>query len=215
MRTYIGAAMAAMAVIAVASVATATSASAQPRSAVPAPAASAPSTLPPVAFRCAAAGVAVQVSNGQMLNDQVSVGPDPDDPTLCRWKRGFTTAESYFGLVSRTTTEGLAELRAGLQDLFSGKRTEFTVRKSAIAVGGGRNDYDDTWKRLPDAVITVAGRTINTVVFQNTPRALTFPTSSVQTLWYDPALGVWVKRDVVVHPGNRWGEPWEVVKITQ
>ena len=205
----------ALAIIAVASVATAATTSAQPRPGAPSPAATAPSALPPVAFRCAAEGVAIQVSNGQMLTDQASLGPDPGDPTLCRWKRGFTTTETYFGLVGRTTTDGLPELRAGLQDLFSGRRTEFTVRKSALAVGGQRNEYDDTWKCLPDAVITVAGRTINTVVFQNTPRALTFPSSSFQTLWYDPALGIWVKRDVVVHPGNRWGEPWEVVKITQ
>ena len=97
----------------------------------------------------------------------------------------------------------------------SGQRTEFTVRKSGVSIGGQRNDYDDTWKRLPNATITVAGRTFTAVVFQHTQQSPRFAGVSTQTLWYDPTLGIWVKRDVVVAPGVRWGEPWEVVKITQ
>jgi hypothetical protein len=170
--------------------------------------------MPPVPFRCAAEGVAIQISNGQMLTDQASLGPDPGDPTLCRWKRGFTTSETYFGLVGRTTTEGLDELRAGLRDLFGGQRTEFSVCKSSLSVGGARTEYDDTWKRLPNQTLTVAGRTINAVVFQNTQQSPRFPGVSTQTLYHDPASGLWVKRDVVAAAGVRWGDPWEIVKIS-
>jgi hypothetical protein len=173
------------------------------------------SQMPPVAFKCPANGIAVEIRVEQQLNDSVSQGPDPSDPTLCRWKRGFTTTEIYFGLVTRSTTEGLPEIRAGFQGLFSGERREFSVRKSSLAINSGRNEYDDIWRRLPNETLTIAGRTMNTIVFENDQRALRMPAVGSQKLWYDLATGMWVKRQVKVQPGTRWGSDWEVVKISQ
>lgn len=173
------------------------------------------SQMPPVLFKCPANGTAVEVQVEQQLNDSVSQGPDPSDPTLCRWKRGFTTTETYFGLVTRATTDGFAELRTGFQALFSGQRTEFSVRKSSLAINAGRNEYDDTWRRLPNETLTIAGRTMNTIVFENDQRAVQMPAVGSQKLWYDPATGIWVKRQVKVQAGTRWGSDWEVVKISQ
>jgi hypothetical protein len=182
---------------------------AQPRAAPPSP-------MPPVQFRCPASGTKVESRTDQQVFEWESLGAEADDPTLCHRKSGmWTTGEFYFGLTSRATTDGLAELRAGYQDLFSGRRTEFTVRTSGISVGGQRNDYDNTWKRLPDEAIVVAGRTVNAVVFQHFQQSPRFAGGSTQTLWYDPQTGVWVKRQVTVAPGNNWGSNWEVVKITQ
>lgn len=153
-----------------------TPAQAQPRTPAAAPSPPAQATpagaMPAIAFKCPVNGLAIESRTEHQINEFVSQGPDPSDPTICRWKRGFTVTESYFGLVTRATTDGLAELRAGLQALLNGQQTEFSVRKSGIAVGGGRNEYQETWRRLPNETLTVAGRTVNTFVLQNDQRGV-------------------------------------------
>jgi hypothetical protein len=176
----------------------------------------APNTRPAVQFQCPANGTKVRYKDEHQIYGYESLGPAADDPTLCRSKSGmWSTNELFFGQISRNITVGLDEVKAGFHDLFTGRKTEFSVQTSGLSVDGTRNEYDNLWTRLADEPVSVAGRSITAVVIRHEQQSPRFAGQSSQTLWYDPQTGVWVKRQVSAAPGNRWGTSWEVFQIAR
>jgi len=187
----------------------------------PAAASTATAPAPPrvaIVFKCPKSGTVIETTTQAQINERTSLGADPADPTLCISKSGFTTTETYYSRFSRNIgAEGLAELRQGLADLFAGRKEQFTSRFQTASAGGGRFTYEQTWCRLGSEAIGLAGRQVQTVVFEKAERNLEANFQGVEKIWYDPTSGVWLKRMATAggETSRNWAINWEVTRITE
>lgn len=186
------------------------------RPAVPAAAPAAPASQA-IAFKCPAAGLAIDTTMGGQIRERTSQGADPGNATLCLSKSGFSTSSMYFGMFSSgMAPEGLAALRQGMAELLAGSKTEFTARYQAGSSGGRQFMYESTWRRLGTEPLTIASRPVTAVAFERANRGLDGNTfAGTEKLWLDPATGLWVKR-ARVSGGERdpnFAIDWEITKI--
>jgi hypothetical protein len=154
-----------------------------------------------------------------MIVERTSLGADPSDPTLCIWKERSDTSRSYFSRFSQgMAPEGLSALRQGMADLFAGTRSEFKAEYMGPSVSGNRFEYEATWRRLGAETIMIAGKSMATIVFEQTSRGIRGNTShSVWKLWYAPEVGNWVKNETVSGGGRgrSFDGDWTVHKIIE
>jgi len=178
-----------------------------------APQASAPQASR-VEFRCPSAGTAVTQKSATAVTDWTSQGADPTDPTLCVRKQGFTTTERYFGIFSRTVAgSGTADLKKAMSEIISGIRTDFILRYE-VNQGSERWKFEDRWTKVDIEALTIDGRKVNAIVFEQLQQNHTRPFKGIAKWWLDPSSGVVMKRVVVsAGPNYPWGDQFEVTKI--
>ena len=166
-----------------------------------------------VEFRCPSAGTVVTTKSAISITDWTSLGAEPTDPTLCLRKQGFTTTERYFGIYGQNTVgSSAAELKKAMMDIIAGTRTDFSFRYK-LNQGEGWN-FEDKWTRVGAETLTIDGKKIETLVFEQTQQNLTRPFKGTAKWWLDPLSGIVLKRAVVsAEPNYPWGEQFEVTKI--
>ncbi len=162
------------------------------------PARPAPAAQPPAAqsqrieFKCPKEGSVTEIESQGQVRETTNLGPMPDDPVKCRWKRGFSTGGNLFGFWGFET----ADIRRGMTELFAGA-AEVSFKYQGGGSGGGQWTYEDTWRRMGTETVTIAGAPVVAHVFQRTNHNQTMGGKWVFRLLFDPASGEWVKRTLV------------------
>lgn len=168
----------------------------------------------PMAFRCPANGVSTQVQDFAQIvtvNYQGTTG----DPTLCQFTRSGQSQSNYFGQYPLGVSMGLGQLRTGFASLFAGTATSFSADYRVDFLGGRQATFNDTWSVLGVDTVTIGGQPVRTLVFQRIQRGeVGNAFQGTERQWYDPASGVWVKRQVINTNGWSWGPDWFVTSIT-
>jgi hypothetical protein len=126
-----------------------------------------------------------------------STGASPSDPYLCNGSDSWNKPQVLlFNFYKPEDVQG-TDVRTGMLDLFAGRKTSVTV-----TLGAGSRE---TWKILRREQITIAGRKIDAVVFdQERERFATSlrPFHGHYTRWLDPKNGLWVKAELTVISGE-------------
>jgi len=144
-----------------------------------------------VPFACPKAGTTVNLPDGRVLTYQ---GADARDPLVCvvsdsGSQVGPKLLYNYYSPDSDT-----ADVRAGMRDLFAGQSkvafTYTTVRGSYAVT------WNHTWTRQGAATVDIAGRKVDTVIFELEARAPTGTFHAKYRRYFAPAVGVWVRNEV-------------------
>ena len=165
---------------------------------------------------CPKAGTQVEIRAGVRIFDRVFTGADSSDPSLCRFKNdNRATSSLYYGILARNVS---VEERSKFGSLVEGSSTEFlivTTVKIITATGHtGPAEVERRWKRLGLEEIKIAGKAVPAVAFEATTESRTGHIyQTVQRLWFDPSLRIWIKSQTISSHGIREPVDWEVNKF--
>jgi len=188
---------------------------APPNSAPPASSYAPAASMLPLQFQCPANGTNTSVQDFAQIVT-VNYFGTTGAPTLCQFARSGGTASNYHGQYPPGVSSGLGQLRAGFAALFAGTQTTFSGDYTVDFLGGRQAFFNDTWTVLGVDTLNIGGMPVRTLVFQREQRGrVGNGFDGVERQWFDPASGVWVKRQVINTNGWSWGPDWFVTSITQ
>jgi hypothetical protein len=124
-------------------------------------------------------------------------GASPSDPYICNGSDSWNKPQTLvFNFYKPGDIQG-TDVRTGMIDLFAGRKTSVSV---TLGAGGA-----ETWKILRREQITIAGKKLDTIVFDQERER--FPTSmhpfhGHYTRWLDAKDGLWVKAELSVISGE-------------
>jgi hypothetical protein len=188
---------------------------APPNSAPPASSYAPAATLLPMQFQCPANGVSTQVQDFAQIVT-VNYYGTTGDPTLCQFARNGVSQSNYYGQYPLGVSQGLGALRAGFASLFAGTATSFSADYRVDFLGGRQAYFNDTWTVLGVDTLNIGGQPVRTLVFRREQKGeVGNAFDGVERQWFDPASGVWVKRQVINTNGWGWGPDWFVTSISR
>lgn len=187
----------------------------RPRPVATATAAGQPTAVTPVmapqGFRCPPAGLRVVLPEGTLTHH----GPDSADSAVCRATTAAGVNQRLLLNFVPLPIHDEASVRAGLARLWPlevGKTTDFSF------IGRTRDQstfrFAERWRVDRAERITLAGALRDVLVISRTQEGMLGNLFlGTQTYWYDPAIGVFLKRDVAVTRGTSSTNSFEVTAI--
>jgi hypothetical protein len=169
----------------------------------------APGPAPPgraQAFHCPAAGARVRYNDGTELGFR---GSDPADPLVCLVvARGGVERRLLNFLPLPSAQE--AAFREALAPLWPG----VAGREASLTVAASAGMWRETWRLLRQEALSVAGRSHAALVFSPSIEGMFMNRHyRVETLWWDVATGIWLRRDVQVVRGSTRVDPYSAVAL--
>ena len=124
-------------------------------------------------------------------------GTSTSDPYVCNGLDSWSKPQALLFNFYRPGDIERTDVRAGMLELFSGRKTSVSV---TLGAGGA-----ETWKVLRREQVTIAGRKIDAVVFDQERERFatsTHPFHGHYTRWLDPKDGLWVKAELSIISGE-------------
>ena len=158
----------------------------------------------PVDFKCAKAGTVQIRPWGTVQGTVLATGTSPTDPYVCT-SLGFEhqPRSLLFGIY-RTEGPDIASIRPAMLELFSGTKTSVSFDYTAF----DQVHRHQAWTFLRRETITVAGKARDTMVFDLRTRVTRLHGGymDLDTLfWFDPMVGIWIKRQTHFISGQYQG----------
>ncbi len=164
-----------------------------------------------LAFRCPAAGTAIEFTNGALTYR----GADPTDPVVCLATNAAGQEQRRLYDFWILPIEDEASLRRGfaaLWPLTPGGGASYSFIGHTQRHTSSR--YMESWRVLRTETLEIGGSPRNTVVLQRRQEGMLGNNFlGTDTFWFDIEAGAFVKRDVGVTRDRSSGRPYEALSI--
>ncbi|MGK7870452.1 caspase family protein [Falsiroseomonas sp. E2-1-a20] len=160
----------------------------------------------PRGFRCPSAGAQVRYDDGTALGFR---GADPADPLVCLvGVRGGVERRLLNFLTLPSPHE--AAFREALAPFWPAA----TGREARLTVAASDGMWQESWRLLREEAVPVAGRPHAALVFSRAVDGMfTNRHYRVETLWWDLATGIWLRREVRLVRGTTRINPYSAVAV--
>lgn len=165
-----------------------------------------------LAFRCPAAGTAIEFTNGALTYR----GADPTDPVVCLATNAAGQEQRRLYDFWILPIEDEASLRRGVAALWPlrpGSGASYTFIGRTERQTSSR--YAESWRVLRTETLEIGGSPRNTVVLQRRQEGMLGNNFlGTDTFWWDIETGAFLRRDVGVTRDRSSARPFEAVSIT-
>ncbi|MGG5886023.1 caspase family protein [Falsiroseomonas sp. HC035] len=165
----------------------------------------------PWGFRCPAAGAQVRYDDGGEIAFR---GADPADPLVCLVVvRGGVERRLLNFLTLPSAHE--AAFREALAPFWPAPAGRAAGREARLTVAASDGMWQEHWRLLREDQTSVAGRAHAALVFSRSVEGMfTNRHLRVETLWWDLATGIWLRREVRLVRGTTRINPYSAVALT-